>query len=197
MEIKNILEFNSIFWYLLINFFFDPLGVGHISCTSKSYVRQVTAADYYTLWLQRNENGVLRDPGRASSVYYFAAQLFRSFLRKVQCHFGDSAVVAGGLAVNYFLKTPSFANDIDIFVTSKRHRSRIVRMYTDGVLKPLQTTALLDSLNLEYMQARYENEPALQRRLILVRQRIQIDIEEFILLLHIQDVRVIFKLSSD
>ena len=166
METKNILESNSIFRYLLLDFFLDPLGVGHMSCTSKSYARRVTASNYYKLWLQRNENGVFRDPGRASSVSYFAAQLFRCFLRKVQFRFGDAAVVAGGLAVNYFLNTPSFANDIDIFVTSKRHRAHIVRMYIDSVLKPLKTTALADSRNLAYIQARYENERALQRELI-------------------------------
>ena len=187
METKNIFEFDSIFGYLLLNFFFDPLGVGHMSCTSKSYARRVTATNYYKLWLQRNENGVFHDPGRASSVSYFAAQLFRCFLRKLQFRFGDAAVVAGGLAVNYFLNTPSFANDIDIFVTSKRHREHIVLMYIDSVLKPLKTKALIDYLNLVYIQARYENERALQRKLIAVRQRIQTDIEEFILDLNIPD----------
>ena len=85
MEIKNISDFSGVFGYLLLNFFFDPLGVGHISCTSKSYANRVR--EILREWLQRNENVVFHDPGRASSKCYFAAQLFRSFLRKVLLYY--------------------------------------------------------------------------------------------------------------
>ena len=187
MEYTNIFASNNIFCYLLLNFFVDPLGVGYLSCASKCFACRVTDANYYKVWLQRNEKGVFRDAGRAISVCYFVAQLFRCFLHKVQCRFGDSAVVAGGLAVNYFLGTPAFANDIDIFVTSTRHKRDIVNMYVDSVLTPLQTTGLPDLTNLSFISAKYEDERALQDKLIAVRQRIHTDIEAFILLLNLPD----------
>ena len=181
MEITNIFENNNIFCHLLLEFFVDPLGVGHLSCVSKCFSCQLVDANYYKAWLRRNEKGVFRDAGIASSVNYFAAQLFRRFLRRVHCRFGESVVVAGGLAVNYFLRTPAFANDIDIFVTRTRHTVDIVNMYVDSVLAPLQITASPDLRNLSFISAKYEDGRALHDKLTAVRERIRADIEAFIL----------------
>ena len=186
METKTNIKSDAIFRHVLLEFLLDPSEVRHLSCTSTSHAHRVTDANYYKLWLQRYENCVFRDPGVASSEYYFAAQLFRSFLRRVQCCFGESVVVAGGLAVNYFLDTPSFANDINIFVIQRRDTQRIANMYIDIVLKPLRTPALPDLLKFSYYPMRYEDE-RLQKKLTLVRERIQTDIEAFIRPLNLVD----------
>ena len=187
METTKIFENNNFCCHLLINFFVDPLGVGRLSCASKCFACQVVDSNYYKAWLRSNEKGVFRDAGVASSEHYFVAQLFRRFLRRVQCRFGESAVVAGGLAVNYFLGTPAFANDIDIFVTRTRDTVDIVNMYVDSVLAPLRVTASPDLRNLSFISAKYEDGRALNDKLTAVRERIRADIEAFILLLNLPD----------
>ena len=186
MENKNIVESYTIICHVLLNFLLDPISVGHMSCISKTCARRINDANYYQMWLQRYENGVFRDPGRASSENYFAAQLFRCFLRKVQCRFGESVVVAGDLAVNYLLHTFSFANDVEIFVTKRRHKECIVSMYVDNVLKPLRTPASPVLFNHGYLARVHEDQEVLGRKLDVVRGRIRTDIDAFIRLLNLQ-----------
>ena len=187
MNRQTVIVSPDIFSYLLENFFINTLETGRMSCTSQSHRIHVADSTYYELWLWKYEKKVLRDPEESNSVHYSAAQLFRFFLRRVQDRFGELAVVAGGLAVNYYLKTPSFANDIDIFVTCKEHRDIIVDMYLNSVVIPLRTTAIHSMVSLSFISAMYLDERALEEKLILVREHIGRCITTFIRLLNLQD----------